>query len=99
MPIVNPLLLGDEDQEESAAPAEPDPVNNPLDPAAPLWLLEQLWTVGILNRLQPVATFLAGERDAGYMDLPPQWPEDPAEDVRDWGTWAFHGLRAYGGYE
>ena len=99
MPIVNPLLLSDDEMEESAVVVAPDPVNLPTDPAAPLWLLEQLWTVGVLGRTQPVATFLVGEFDNGYMELAPRFPDEPTEDTRDWGMWAFHGVRTYDNYE
>ena len=99
MPTLQTLLGTDDEQDEQIDPLAPDPVNVVTDPAHPLWLEEQLWTVGVLGKLFPIATFLVGERDSGYMDLPPQWAEEPSEDTRDWGTWAFHGLRAYGMYE
>lgn len=78
---------------------ENDPVNAVIDPAHPLWLEEQEWAGGIPGQIYHIFTSLAGERDLGYMETAPRWAEEPAEDVRDWGIWAFHGVRTYEGYE
>ena len=84
------------EQDERLELPEPDPVNTVLDPAHPLWLLEQEWPGGTPGQVFPIFTALADERDFGYLDTAPMFADEPSEDARDWGTWAFHGSRAYG---
>lgn len=99
MPIPPSLIATPSDQDEQQDPIAPDPVNVPEDPAHPMWLEEQLWTPSVRDSVVQIATFLAGERDLGYMETNPRWADEPAEDVRDWGVWAFHGIRTYDFWE
>ena len=94
-----PLLPADDEVDESRQLQEPDPVNNLLDPAHPIWLEEQEDGTNLIGPLYFVATMLFEERDFSYLETPPVWAEDASEEVRDWGVWAWHGVRTFVGYE
>jgi hypothetical protein len=99
MPVIPTSISSPDDQDERVEPVAPDPVNTIEDPAHPMWLEEYIWVPGVEDYIYDVANFLAEERDIGYAIFPSQWPDEPAEDSRDWGPWARHGSLIYDLYE
>lgn len=99
MPTLHRLLPDPVEQDQEIELEAPDPENNPQDPAHPAWLEELLWTPGVAEQLYAIASFLAEERSNGYSITPTMWPEEPSEDSRDWGIWAFHGTLIFDLYE
>ncbi len=97
MPAWWQLTPAEEDEDHDLP--EIDPVNTVKDPSHPWWLEEQEWSGDVPGQVYVIAAFLAGERDLGYMQTAPRWAEEPSEDTRDWGPWAFHGLITYELYE
>lgn len=99
MPVLQSLLSTPSEQDEQQSLEPPDHNESLENPAHASYVDEYIWTSGVNDRLYQVASMLAEERSNGYSITPPIWPEDPTEDTRDWGVWAFHGLLIYDYYE
>jgi len=99
MPLLDLIVSTPQIQDEQSEPEVPDPSITVKNPSFASFLLEYLWTPGTRDNEVSVPAFLADERDNGYSITAPMWGEEPSEETRDWGVWAFHGVLIYDGYE